>query len=69
MNKPQPFVPTDGSAPDIQTILDEFERMRTAYVNLSTRLAVEADRMGEMRSALLAKFRSTLKRQRKAASK
>lgn len=68
MNRPRPFH-ADGEPPDVLAILDELERMRVAHQNDARRHNVEAERIGQMRKALLERFRKQLNRKRKAAAK
>lgn len=67
MNRPRPLQ-SNGEPPDVMTILDELERMRTSHQNDARRHIVEAERIGEMRTVLQQRFRSQLNRQRKKAS-
>lgn len=68
MNTPQPFT-RDGHTPDVLGILDEIDRMRTTNQNDARRHIQESTRLGELHSALKAKFRDQLQRQRRKKAK
>ncbi len=61
MNKSKPFT-REGKPPDVLAILDELDKMKAAHQNDARRHLAAAHRAGEIRDALVAKFRTQLRR-------
>lgn len=66
MNKTKPFT-RDGKPPDVLAILDELDKMRASHQNDARRHLDAAGRVGEVRDALMAKFRDQLRRSTRRA--